>query len=135
MKTGSFFRWFQVIVGVLQVNMNLSWNLLVNKDEQGWMEHTPQQPPQPPPLIHAACTPNQVFLQLPHSGPATGFSLGSVQNYTQSPAPPLLHVPIQQSSPPSIRLLHSRFSFCVAAYQLVMGVGTSSGVLVHHMIQ
>ena len=30
--------------------------------EQGWIANTPQQPPQPPPLIHAVCTPNQVLI-------------------------------------------------------------------------
>jgi len=44
----------------------------------------------------AICAPNQVFLQLPHSRPAT-LSIGSVQNFAQ--LPPLLHVPIQPSIP------------------------------------
>ena len=46
--------------------------------------------------LHATCALNQVFLQLPHSGPAT-LSVGSVQNFAQPP--PLLHVPIQPSTP------------------------------------
>lgn len=52
------------------------------------------------------------FLQLPHSGPATGFSLGSVQNFTQSAAPPLLHVPIHFTFHPSDYSIQDFPSIC-----------------------
>jgi len=107
--------------------------------EQGWMANTPQRLPQPPPLIHAACTPNQVFLQLPHSGPATGFSLGSVQNFTQSAAPPLLHVPIQQSSPSihqttpfKIFLLCGNISTCHGCLNEFLRTGPPYDLIVQH---